>query len=159
MLEHAEIRALIPHRHPVLLVDRVLEMELFKRIVTTKTISGSEPCFARMREGLPQRSYAYPMSLLIESFGQSGAVLWLLSLQAKGQPTDGTLFFAAARDVTINRPVYPGDTLRHVCHVDYLKGDNAFLRGETYVGDELVASVGSAIAASRPKPSDELRTG
>jgi len=155
MFEHAEIRNLIPHRHPILLVDRVLELQLFEKIVTTKTISGSEPCFARMKDGLPQRSYAFPMSLIIESFGQSGALLWRASLKSTGKTQTGTLFFGASREVTIHRPVYPGDTMRHVCYVDHMIGDNAFLRGETYVGDEIVASVGSAIAASRPEPAEQ----
>lgn len=149
MLEHRDIREVLPHRHPVLLVDRVLELEPFERIVATKAITGSEPCFARLADGLPLASYAYPASLIIESFGQSGAVLWIESVRMKGEQLRGTLMFAAARDIVFHRQVFPGDTLRHVAHVDQIIGDNAFLRGETWVGDELVATVGSAIAVMR----------
>jgi 3-hydroxyacyl-[acyl-carrier-protein] dehydratase len=155
MLEHAAVRDVIPHRHPVLLVDRVLEIEPFERIVTTKTISGSEPCYAGMAEGLPQSAFAYPVSLIIESFGQSGAVLWIQSVKQSAEPLTGALMFAAARNVTISGEAYPGDTLRHEAFVEQIVGDNAFLRGATYVGDRLIATVGSAIAVLRPAPAHE----
>ncbi|NHC16049.1 3-hydroxyacyl-ACP dehydratase FabZ family protein, partial [Motilibacter deserti] len=84
MREYADIRAVLPHRHPVLLVDRVVELKEFASIVTLKAVSGSEPCYAQMDEGLPASAYAYPGSLLLESFGQSGALLWLESLRSRG---------------------------------------------------------------------------
>lgn len=150
MLDHAEIRKIIPHRHPVLLVDTVEDVIPFERIVTTKTISGCEPCYARMADDLDISAFAYPPSLLIESFGQSGAILWMESLRAKGRTLTGTLIFAAARNVIFHRSVYPGDVVRHVATVDQLVNDNAFLSGETFVGDELVATVTEAIAVMRP---------
>ncbi|WP_457030404.1 3-hydroxyacyl-ACP dehydratase FabZ family protein [Kitasatospora sp. P5_F3] len=149
MYEYAAIRRAIPHRHPVLLVDRVVELDPFERIVTTKTISGCEPCYAGMADDLPQSAYSYPRSLLIESFGQSGAVLWMESVRLREAPMTGTLIFAVARKVVFHRSVYPGDTVRHVARVDSLVGPNAFLSGESYVGDELVATVGEAIAVMR----------
>jgi len=155
VFDHATVRATIPHRHPVLLVDRVLEIEPFRRIVTTKTISGSEPCYARMAEGLPQSRYAYPASLIIESFGQSGAVLWIESMKRSAGGLTGALMFAAARNVEITGAAYPGDTLRHEAYVDQIIGDNAFLRGATYVEDRLVATVGEAIAVMRPVSVNE----
>ncbi|NHC16629.1 beta-hydroxyacyl-ACP dehydratase, partial [Motilibacter sp. E257] len=79
-----------------------------------------------------------------------GALLWLESLRSRGDAIDGTLIFAAARDVVFHRQVLPGDTVRHVAHMERVVGDNAFLNGETWVGDELVATVGSAIAVRRP---------
>ncbi|MFI8388607.1 hypothetical protein [Streptomyces sp. NPDC085540] len=45
LYEHAAVRRAISHRQPALLVERVLELEPFERIVTTKTVSGSEPCY------------------------------------------------------------------------------------------------------------------
>ncbi|MFH8339514.1 3-hydroxyacyl-ACP dehydratase FabZ family protein [Streptomyces sp. AM6-12] len=150
MIDHAGIRNIIPHRHPVLLVDKVLEFSPFDRIVTVKSVSGSEPCYARMSEGLGSSAFAYPKPLLIESFGQSGAVLWLESIKSRGESLNGTLIFAASRNVEFHRPVYPGDTVRHTLKIDQLVGDNAFLSGQSFVGDDPVMTVGEAIAVVRP---------
>ncbi|MFE4534367.1 3-hydroxyacyl-ACP dehydratase FabZ family protein [Streptomyces scopuliridis] len=148
-LEHADIRRILPHRHPVLLVDRVLEIEPGARIVTTKAVTGSEPCYAGLDENLPTAAYAYPVSLLVESFGQSGAVLWLHSAALKDEPVEGTLIFGSARDVTITGSAHPGDVLRHIVEIDRIIGDNAFMRGETWVGDVRIATLGSVLAVVR----------
>ncbi|MFF4762933.1 3-hydroxyacyl-ACP dehydratase FabZ family protein [Streptomyces sp. NPDC001292] len=148
-LEHADIRRILPHRHPVLLVDRVLEIEPGVRLVATKTVTGSELCYAGLDEDLPASAYAYPASLLVESFGQSGAVLWLYSAAAKGEQRGGTLIFGSARDVTINGGAYPGDVLRHVVEIDRIIGDNAFMRGEIWVGDRRIVTLGSVLAVVR----------
>jgi 3-hydroxyacyl-[acyl-carrier-protein] dehydratase len=150
VLEHADIRRILPHRHPILLVDRVLEIEPFKHIVAVKAISGSEPCYAELAEGLPAAAYAFPSSLLIESFAQAGVLLWLHSAALRGERLTGVLIFAAARDCTFHSAALPGDTLRHVVTLDRLVGDNAFLTGQTWAGDRLIASFGSLIGVLRP---------
>ncbi|GGO79916.1 3-hydroxyacyl-ACP dehydratase FabZ family protein [Wenjunlia tyrosinilytica] len=150
MHDYAAIRRLIPHAHPILLVDKVLEMEPYERIVTSKTVSGSEPCYAGLAPDLGSRAFAYPASLLMESWGQGGAILWMERIRAQRRERSGALILAATRKVALHRAVMPGDTLRHVVRVDQYVGDNVFLSGESYVGDELVAEVGSAIAVMRP---------
>ncbi|MFG2718814.1 3-hydroxyacyl-ACP dehydratase FabZ family protein [Streptomyces sp. NPDC048416] len=150
MLEYAELRGLIPHAHPMLLVDRVLEMEPYERIVTSKTISGSEPCYAGLAPGLGHQAFAYPPSLLMESWGQGGAVLWMLRVAAMEAKPKGPLILAAMRDVVFHRSVHPGDTLRHVVRVDQYVGDNVIMSGETYLDGDLIAEVGYAIAVMRP---------
>ncbi|MBB5940170.1 3-hydroxyacyl-ACP dehydratase FabZ family protein [Streptomyces zagrosensis] len=150
MLDYADIRRIIPHAHPILLVDRVLEMDPYDRIVTTKTVSGSEPCYARMAPDLGTRAFAYPTSLLIESWGQGGAVLWMERIKAQGRERAGSLILAAAREVELHRSVYPGDTLRHEVRVDQYVGDNVIFSGTSFVGDDPVATVGYAIAVMRP---------
>ncbi|MER5541055.1 3-hydroxyacyl-ACP dehydratase FabZ family protein [Streptomyces sp. NPDC002586] len=150
MLEYADIRDLVPHAHPMLLIDRVLEMEPYERIVTSKTVSGSEPCYARLAGGLPDHAFAYPPSLLMESWGQGAAVLWMRRIKEQREKPKGPLILAAVRDVTLHRSVRPGDTMRHVVRVEQYVGDNIIISGETHVGDEKVAEVGSAIAVMRP---------
>ncbi|MDH6108618.1 3-hydroxyacyl-[acyl-carrier-protein] dehydratase [Kitasatospora sp. MAP12-15] len=149
LYDHARIRGILPHRHPILLVDTVEEIEYHARIVTTKAVTGSEPCYAGIAETTDSGRYAYPRSLIIESFGQSGAVLWLESIRRDGQQLDGSLIFAAARDVTFHRQARPGDTLRHVAHIDQVVGDNAFLRGQTLIDGEVAVDYGSVIAVVR----------
>jgi 3-hydroxyacyl-[acyl-carrier-protein] dehydratase len=153
VFDHARIRDVLPHRHPILMVDTVEEIVHHDRIVTTKAVTGSEPCYAGIAEAEPGADgpsrYAYPRSLMIESFGQSGAVLWLESIRRDGKELEGSLIFAAARDVTFHRPAYPGDTLRHVAHIDQVVGDNAFLHGQTLIDGEVAVDYGSVIAVVR----------
>ncbi|HEV2636503.1 MAG TPA: hypothetical protein VGX23_15240 [Actinocrinis sp.] len=149
MTDHAHIRGILPHRHPILMVDRIDELEYYDRIVAVKAVTGSEPCYAGIPDTADPRRFAYPRSLMVESFGQSGAVLWLESIRQDGKALEGSLIFASARDVTFHRDAYPGDTLRHVAHIDRIVGDNAFLHGRTLIDGELAADYGSVIAVVR----------
>jgi 3-hydroxymyristoyl/3-hydroxydecanoyl-(acyl carrier protein) dehydratase len=151
--DHAALRGLLPHRHPIIMVDRVEEIVPFESIVATKAVTGSEPCYAGIAESDSPRRYAYPRSLIIESFGQSGAVLWLESIRREGRTLDGSLIFAAARDVTFHREAYPGDVLRHEAWLDQIVGDNAFLRGRTLIDGEPAVEYGSCIAVMRKTDS------
>ncbi|OLR93672.1 3-hydroxyacyl-ACP dehydratase FabZ family protein [Actinokineospora bangkokensis] len=146
MIEHSELKLLLPHRHPILQVDRVLELVPGERVVAVKAVTGSEPCFADLGAG---GDHGYPVSLLLESLGQTAAVLWLRSAELAGRPTDGTLVFGAARGIEVRGPVLPGDVLRHVVEMESDKGDTALLRGETWVGERRVATVASMHVALR----------
>ncbi|MEU1947871.1 hypothetical protein ABZ554_36850, partial [Streptomyces sp. NPDC020125] len=55
----------------------------------------------------------------------------------------------SAREVTITGRAYPGDVLRHTVEIDQLIGDNAFMRGEIWVGDRRIATLGSVLAVVR----------
>jgi 3-hydroxyacyl-[acyl-carrier-protein] dehydratase len=143
--EHADITKLLPHRFPILLVDKVLELDKGSRIVAIKAVTGSEPCYAGLADDLPHSAYAFPTSLMVESFGQSGAILWLQA----GLEVNGTLIFGAARDCKFEGAAYPGDVLRHVVHIDVIKGDNAFMYGEIWVADRRIATIGSMLAVVR----------
>jgi 3-hydroxyacyl-[acyl-carrier-protein] dehydratase len=153
VIEHGDIKKVLPHRHPVLLVDRVLEVEPGERIVTVKAVSGSEPCFAGLPDDAPAEAYDFPASLLVESFGQSGALLWLHTMQAGDGVPPGTLIFAQARDCVLEGAARPGDLLRHEVRIENLKPNNVFLTGETYVGDRRIATMGSAMAVIRETDS------
>jgi 3-hydroxymyristoyl/3-hydroxydecanoyl-(acyl carrier protein) dehydratase len=146
--DHARIRELLPVRHPILLVDKVIDVAPGERISAVKAVTGSEPCYAGLPEGLPSCGYAYPRSLVFESFGQTSALLWLASGEA-GIGGDGVLMLAAIRNCRFAGAVFPGDVLRHVVRLEQLVGDNAFLSGEIWLSDRCVASVGSLIAVNR----------
>ncbi|KAA2254447.1 beta-hydroxyacyl-ACP dehydratase [Solihabitans fulvus] len=149
MLEHADIKRILPHRHPILQVDRVLELDPGNRIVATKAVTGAEPCYVGLPAEAPASAYAYPVSLLVESLGQAGGILWLHTAAQRAEPVTGTLIFGSARDLTLTGHAYPGDVLRHVVHLELVKGDNAFMRGETWVGDTRIATVGEILAVLR----------
>jgi len=97
------IMARIPHRYPLLLVDRILELDPGRRIVGLKNVSGNEPFFVGHFPGHP----VMPGVLVIEAMAQVGGVL------ASFLPgTEGHLaYFAAIDRCRFRRPVTPGDQL------------------------------------------------
>jgi 3-hydroxymyristoyl/3-hydroxydecanoyl-(acyl carrier protein) dehydratase len=147
--DHARIRELLPVRHPILLVDRILSVKPGAEILTAKAVTGSEPCYTGLPDGLDTDAYAYPRSLALESFGQSAALLWLASA-LDGDVADGVLMVGAIRDARFHSAVQPGEVLHHVVRIDNQVGRNAFFTGETWAGNRCVATIGSLIAASRP---------
>lgn len=148
LLSHADITRILPHRHPVLLVDAVLSLEPGVGITATKAVTGSEPCYAGLADGLPGSAYAYPVSLIVESFGQAGAVLWLVGTPDEERPA-GTLIFGAARGVVVHGSAFPGDVLVHDVRIETIKGPNAFMSGEVRAGGRLIATIGSVLAVIR----------
>ena len=96
----------LPHRYPILLVDRVLEMELDKRIKALKNVSINEPYFVGH---FPHRP-VMPGVLILEAMAQASA---LLSFASMGEDVgdDTVVYFAGIDGVRFKRPVEPGDQL------------------------------------------------
>jgi 3-hydroxyacyl-[acyl-carrier-protein] dehydratase len=104
VLDATQIQALIPHRYPFLLVDRVIELEPGKRAVGLKHISMSDGYLQGHFPGYP----VMPGVLIVEALAQTGAVL---VMQDAGNA--GLLpFFARIDNCRFRQPVRPGDTLR-----------------------------------------------
>ncbi|MBA2690579.1 MAG: 3-hydroxyacyl-ACP dehydratase FabZ [Burkholderiales bacterium] len=96
----------LPHRYPLLLVDRVLEMEPGKRIVALKNVSINEPFFSGHFPHHP----VMPGVLIIEALAQAAAILSFKSEQRK--PDENTLYYFVGIDgARFKRPVIPGDQL------------------------------------------------
>ncbi|SEQ85749.1 hypothetical protein [Streptomyces radiopugnans] len=144
--DYTEILDRLPVRHPMLLVDRVEAFDPGRRITTVKAVSGSEPCYQGMADGLPLSRYMYPRALMLESFGQSSVLLWLSTDTAEGVPVA-----AAFRDCRFTGEVRPGAVLRHVARIDRLMSNNVFVSGQTWDGDRCVMTVGALIGSSRPR--------
>ncbi|MBU7597293.1 hypothetical protein JGS22_006500 [Streptomyces sp. P38-E01] len=144
--DYARILELLPVRHPMLLVDRVEALEPGRRIVVAKAISGSEPCYQGLDDGLPLSRYMFPRALMLESFGQSSVLLWLCS-----DASEGVLVAAAFRDCRFHGEVRPGAVLRHEVWIERLMADNVFVSGRTWDGDRCVMTVGSLIGSARPR--------
>ena len=152
-LDHAAIRDCLPVRHPMLLVDRVVALEPGVSITAEKAVTGSEPCYRWLPDGLPPERYAYPSALVLESFGQAAAVLWVHTGRAGAAELAEVLMLAGFRRCRVEGRVFPGDVLRHEIRIDQVVHGNAFSSGATYVGKRRVASMGSLVAASRPRSS------
>jgi 3-hydroxyacyl-[acyl-carrier-protein] dehydratase len=147
MLDHAALRAILPHRHPMLLLDRVTSLQPGRSITAEKSVSGSEPCYQHAR------SYAFPTSLLIESMGQAAAVLWLSG--AGGVPAGQVLMLTLIRDFHVAHAAFPGDVLRHEVWLDHVSDGSAIAAGETWVGARRIATAGSLLAVVRPSTVTE----
>jgi 3-hydroxyacyl-[acyl-carrier-protein] dehydratase len=149
MREYADLREILPQAAPMVLLDRVDLVEPGRSLRAYKAVSGSEPCYLDLPAGLPRRRWAYPVSLLLESFGQAAAVLWA-SRAGRLADDDNVLMFAAARDCVFPGAAYPGDVLRHEVTLDSTVANTGFASGSTWVGDRCVATYGSFVAVVRP---------
>lgn len=133
-LRIAEIMRIIPHRYPFLLIDRVLEVDIDKRLIAIKNVSINEPFFNGHFPGAP----VMPGVLTIESMAQAGAILGLLA--AKGADLKKTLVYLMGVDeAKFRRPIVPGDQMRIVVEVLRRKSIVWKMKGEVYVGSELAA--------------------
>ncbi|WP_423834075.1 3-hydroxyacyl-ACP dehydratase FabZ family protein [Streptomyces manipurensis] len=146
---YGQLLALLPVRHPMVLVDRVTDFDRGRTIGTTKAVTGSEPCFQGMAEDLPAERYAYPRSMILESFGQSAALLWLGS-HGPDAEGDSLPMVGRLRNCAFTGSAFPGDVIRHRVRVERLVEGNAFMTGESLVGDQVLLTVGSLIAVARP---------
>ncbi len=103
-LSAVQILKNLPHRFPMLLVDRVLEIEPGKRVVGIKNVSFNEPFFSGHFPGLP----VMPGVLIIESMAQVAAIMMLALPNFRNQIP----YLAGMDKVRFRKPVVPGDTLR-----------------------------------------------
>ena len=104
VLDAQQIQAIIPHRYPFLLVDRIIEIEYGVRAVGLKNVTINEPFFQGHFPDYP----VMPGVLIVEALAQVGAVAILGMVEFKGKMP----FFAGIDGVRFKRQVKPGDTLR-----------------------------------------------
>jgi beta-hydroxyacyl-ACP dehydratase FabZ len=126
------IQSVLPHRYPILLVDRVLELEPRKRIVAIKNVTINEPVFTGHFPGRP----VFPGVLLIEGMAQAGG---LLLLQEIPDREGKLLYFATIEDARFRRPVMPGDQVRYEIEVIKLRKTYCKLTAKALVDGEVAA--------------------
>ncbi len=131
-IEIQEIMELLPHRYPFLLVDRVIEYEADRRIVGIKNVTINEPFFQGHFPGIP----IMPGVLIIESMAQVGGVLVFKTLPDR---ENKLVFFAGIKNARFRKPVVPGDQLRLEMLLTHSRKSLGKLKGEAYVGTQLVA--------------------
>jgi 3-hydroxyacyl-[acyl-carrier-protein] dehydratase len=120
-LDHATIERILPHRYPLLLVDRVTELELDKRIVGIKNVTLSERTLSPCDGGPP----VLPPTILTEAIAQVGAILIL----AKPENRQRLPFFAGIERVRYRRPVHAGDVVVIEAVVKRLRSRMGVLHG------------------------------
>ena len=110
-----EIEAILPHRHPFLLIDRIDELEPGMRAVGVKAVTFHEEFFAGHFPGEP----VMPGVLILEALAQVGAVAILSVEENKGK----TAFFGGVDNVRFRRKVVPGDVLTLTCEIIRTRGN------------------------------------
>jgi 3-hydroxyacyl-[acyl-carrier-protein] dehydratase len=110
-----QIKAIIPHRDPFLLIDEVEAMEAGQSIVAIKHVDASEYYF----EGHFPQEKVMPGVLIIEALAQAGAVAILSMEQNKGR----IAYFGGIKEAKFRQKVIPGDTLRLEVKIDRLRSN------------------------------------
>jgi len=131
-LEIQEIMKLLPHRYPMLLVDRVLDFETRKRIVGVKNVTANEPFFVGHFPGHP----VMPGVLIVEALAQCGG---LLLLQGAENPSDSVVYLLSIDDVKFRQPVVPGDQLSLELEMLQFRGRRGKMKGVARVEGKVVA--------------------
>ena len=137
---HAILKHL-PHRYPIILVDRVLELERGKRIAALKNVTINEPVFLGHFPHYP----VMPGVLLIEALAQAAAILSFVSM-GKKPDADSVYYFAGIDNARFKRPVGPGDQVR--LEVEILRemrgvvkfGGKASVEGQTAAEADLLCT-------------------
>ena len=143
-----EIMQVLPHRYPLLLVDRILEIEPGKRIVGLKNVSINEPYFQGHFPGFPLMPGVY----ILEALAQVGGILMIKSLNL--EVGKYAVVFAGIDDARFKRPVYPGDQLVLELEVITLKKSLSKMKGTAKVDNQVVAE---AILYASAKELSQLR--
>ncbi len=136
-----EIQAIIPHRWPFLLVDKIVEIEPGKRAVGIKQVSSGEIYFQGHFPDLP----IMPAVLTVEALAQVGAIALMSQPEHKGK----VALFAGIDDFRFRKAVFPGDTLRLEVTLDRIRGNFGKGTGRATVDDQ-VASEGTIMFMLAP---------
>ena len=129
-LEYAAIERILPHRYPFLLVDRITEFEVDKRIVGIKNVSLNERTLSHEPDG----TRVLPPTILTEAVAQVGAIMIL----AKPENRQRLIFFAGIEKVRYRRPVHPGDVVEIEATVIRLRSRMGLLKGIARVDGKVV---------------------
>jgi len=144
LIDIPPIERILPHRYPLLLVDRILEFEPNKRIVGIKHVTHAEPNLAKQRNGTP----VIPPTIVMEAVAQVGAVLVLASPQNQGRIP----YLVGMDRVRNRRVVRAGDTLRIEVTVQKLRETMGRMAGLVKVEGQTISS-GVVIFALGPAPA------
>ena len=131
-LEAQEIQAILPHRYPMLMVDRVLDLKPGESVVAQKNVSINEQIFQGHFPGNP----IFPGVLQIEAVAQAGAIALLSMPDFKGK----TAYLGGIKKAKFRHMVRPGDVLRIEVTLEKLIDNAGLGKGKIYVGENMASS-------------------
>lgn len=131
-----QIKELLPHRYPFLLVDRVLDYTPRESLTAIKNVTVNEPFF---NGHFPQKP-VMPGVLMIEAMAQAGGILYFQTMRDEGNEDNGIILLAGVDNARFKRIVQPGDQLRFEIKVTKIRSVIWKMEGKAYVGDELACS-------------------
>ncbi|MFI0727620.1 3-hydroxyacyl-ACP dehydratase FabZ family protein [Streptomyces sp. NPDC021225] len=148
-----EIRRVLPHRYPMLLIDRVTELVPGERATGLKAVTCNEPWY----EGIPDKAadaaeadYHYPWTALIESWCHVAGVLVAHDRPNPDVLSGQVMLLGGITDATPLRPAVPGDLVEHRVRLTRQIGETFMFEGESRVGDETALTVGRLVMTMRP---------
>ena len=142
-----DILRMLPHRYPMLMVDRIIECDDEKRIVGIKNVSANEPYFQGHFPGLP----IMPGVLQLEAMAQTGGLL--LKRVAGESAARGVTYFLSIDKVKFRTPVRPGDQMRIEAEITKCRQKAARFKARVLVDDkvaseaELMCMIADEVAA------------
>ncbi len=145
MSDYVPLLRVMPHRYPMLLIDRVLDLVPGIRCVAAKAVSRNEPCYAAITADHDEQMVAYPSMLLLESWLQASVPL----LAADDTRPGGIALLGALSGVEFEGSVYPGDVVTHHVRVVRAIDDTVIVEGESRIGEETRLTVRQAVLARR----------
>ena len=147
-LDIVEIMAILPHRYPFLLIDRVIEIERKQRIVAIKNVSANEPHFTGHFPHYP----IMPGVLMVEAIAQAGGALLLTEIPDRHSKL---MVFTGIEQAKFRRPVTPGDQLRIEVTVINWRTSAVKMRGVATVDGKVAceATVTCALINRIPAPA------
>ncbi|MDF2965461.1 MAG: fabZ [Rickettsiaceae bacterium] len=128
-----QILSLIPHRYPLLLVDKIIEMELGKYAIAVKNVTFNEPQFMGHFPNNP----VMPGVLIVEAMAQTSAILVAKTVNATGH--DKTIYFMSINEAKFRKVVKPGDSMKIKVEIEQNRGTVWKFKAKAYVDDEIVA--------------------
>jgi 3-hydroxyacyl-[acyl-carrier-protein] dehydratase len=131
-LDITEIQAILPHRYPFLLIDRVIDITRGQRIVAIKNVTVNEPFFQGHFPGYP----IMPGVLIVEAIAQAGGALLLTEVEDRANKL---MVFTGVERAKFRRPVLPGDQLRIEVSVLAWRRTAVRMEGKAFVGDKRAA--------------------
>ncbi len=132
VLDINAIQKILPHRYPFLLVDKIVHLELDKKVVGIKSVTINEPFFQGHFPGQP----IMPGVLIVEAMAQTGGILMLNSYI---DPTNKLVFFMGIKNAKFRKPVVPGDQLVIEAELVSRKSKVVVIKAKTYVDNNIVA--------------------
>lgn len=147
ILDREQIKTVIPHRDPFLLIDTIESLDE-TTVTGTKHVTGNEDWFA----GHFPEEPVMPGVLICECIAQTGAVLLLSKPEYKGR----IAYFGRMDKVRFRRKVVPGDLLETAVEVTQIRGNAGRAKGQAYVDGELAVSLELTFAIGEAPEKDEL---